>query len=761
MQTIKQMMKDHSIKPIWNSSVIGIEKEGLRVKKDGTLATTPHPITLGSRSFHPYIQTDFSDVQLELITPPLTGAKSINQWLPALHDVTYHSMNDEEWIWPLSMPGSLPEEKDIPIARLEKRADVVYREYLAKVYGKKKQMQSGIHINFEFDTAILNALYEKQTDITSKEDFQSAVYMKLARNFLRYRWMLSYLFGASPTVMENFYPSDVAVPEHYARSLRNSHLGYTNDEEVIVSYESLEAYVESIQTLVFSGALSEEREFYSPIRLRGTKQVKDMLNKGIAYVELRNFDLNPFTSFSITEQDLVFVKMFCYLMIWLDEETTAVTSKTGDEKNHLTSVEHPKAVSQFKEEGLALLEEMQQMAVHSGYEKAEAAVAWAKELFEYPEKTLSAQIMDGIEAEGDYIAFGMKLAQQYKQEAMEKPYQLRGFTSLEMSTQLLIHDALQTGITVDVIDEHDQFVKLSYGNHIEYVKNGNMTSKDTYISSLIMANKTVTKKILAENGFHVPGGGEYQTAEEAQNDFWRYQNKAIVVKPKSTNYGIGISIFKNGPTQEDFNQAIKIAFKEDSSVLVEEYIVGTEYRFFVVNDHVPAVLLRTPANVIGNGTATVKELVDEKNQDPLRGTHHRAPLEKIVLGEIEQLMLKEQGYSTESIPEKGTVVYLRENSNISTGGDSIDVTDEMHDSYKELAVKMAEAIEANVTGIDLIIPDLTQPSTIQSPGYTVIEANFNPAMHMHAYVYKGKNRRLTKEILIMLFPELTKTIKGE
>ena len=205
MQTIKQMMKDHSIKPIWNSSVIGIEKEGLRVKKDGTLATTPHPTTLGSRSFHPYIQTDFSDVQLELITPPLTGAKSINQWLPALHDVTYHSMNDEEWIWPLSMPGSLPEEKDIPIARLEKRADVAYREYLAKVYGKKKQMQSGIHINFEFDTAILNALYENQTDITSKEDFQSAVYMKLARNFLRYRWMLSYLFGASPTVMENFY----------------------------------------------------------------------------------------------------------------------------------------------------------------------------------------------------------------------------------------------------------------------------------------------------------------------------------------------------------------------------------------------------------------------------------------------------------------------------------------------------------------------------------------------------------------------------
>lgn len=124
------------------------------------------------------------------------------------------------------------------------------------------------------------------------------------------------------------------------------------------------------------------------------------------------------------------------------------------------------------------------------------------------------------------------------------------------------------------------------------------------------------------------------------------------------------------------------------------------------------------------------------------------------LGNIEKLTLKEQGYTFESIPEKGETVYLRVNSNISTGGDSIDFTDEMDESYKVLAEKMALPIGVKVTGIDLIIPDYTKPSTEDDPGYTVIEANFNPAMHMHAFVSQGKGRRLTVEILKMLFPEV-------
>ena len=232
-----------------------------------------------------------------------------------------------------------------------------------------------------------------------------------------------------------------------------------------------------------------------------------------------------------------------------------------------------------------------------------------------------------------------------------------------------------------------------------------------------------------------------------------FSSKPFVVKPKTTNYGLGISIFKDGAKDEDYQKAITLAFKEDSSVLVEEFIKGTEYRFFVLNDQVHAVLLRIPANVKGDGKHTIEELVIEKNRDPLRGRDHRTPLETIQLGELENLMLKGQGYEMDSIPKKDEIIYLRENSNVSTGGDSIDVTDQIPDDYKKIAVDAVAALGAKICGIDLIIENTEVPAANKN-AYGIIEANFNPSMYMHIYPYKGKSRRLTMHIIQYLFPEL-------
>ena len=134
---------------------------------------------------------------------------------------------------------------------------------------------------------------------------------------------------------------------------------------------------------------------------------------------------------------------------------------------------------------------------------------------------------------------------------------------------------------------------------------------------------------------------------------------------------------------------MEIAFSEDTAVLVEEFIAGTEYRFFVLDGQCEAVLLRVAANVVGDGQHTVRELVAIKNDNPLRGRDHRSPLEIIELGDIELLMLDQQGYGPDDILPAGVKVDLRRNSNISTGGDSIDVTDSMHPSYKELAADLS------------------------------------------------------------------------
>ena len=144
-------------------------------------------------------------------------------------------------------------------------------------------------------------------------------------------------------------------------------------------------------------------------------------------------------------------------------------------------------------------------------------------------------------------------------------------------------------------------------------------------------------------------------------------------------------------------------------------------------------------------------MVEQKNSDSLRGDAKKTPLKKIELGEIEKLQLSEQGLNFDSILAVNEVAYLRENSNISTGGDSVDMTDEVHDSYKELAVRISDAMMAKVCGVDLIISDIKEE--VSEINYGVIEANFNPMMMMHIYPHSGKSRRLSLNVLKMLFPE--------
>lgn len=755
---LASIIKNNQLETLFTEANFGIEKEGLRTDRNQKLAMTLHPKVLGDRSFHPYIMTDFSESQPELVTPVRPSLKEAYQWLEALHDVTFRSMAEDEYLWPNSMPNILPDEDDIPIARLAP-ADVHYRETLSERYGKKKQMISGIHFNFSFSDAFIEALFKAQNEYEDKTEFQNQLYIKLAGNFLKYEWILLYLFGASPYANPDFYESKSAKllkkPTDYVRSLRNSSFGYHNHDEVVVRYDSVEDYVTDIENYVKSDHLSEEREYYGNARLRGKgSRLRNMLDSGVQYIEFRSIDINPLDRLGISYEQGLFYHLFYMLMVWLDTEATVEETQEGAQKNLNTSDESPFAESQYKEEGLAILDAMEEMIQElSMGDRYLALIKKAKEKFEAPETTLAARLANEIEEVG-YLSHSHELGLSHKKESTDKPYVLNGFDDMELSTQLLIYDALQLGVEIEILDRKDHFLRFTFDGHSEIVRNGNMTSKDTTLSHFIMENKTVTKELLAEEGYAVPGGGEYHLIDEALGSYEKYRDQAIVVKPKSTNYGIGISVFKDFPDKDSYKEALEIAFKEDDAVLVEEFIAGTEYRFFVLNGKVEAVLLRVPANVIGDGKSTISELIDEKNTDPLRGINHLAPLAKIEKGSIESLMLRGQGHTFDSIPEEGEQVFLRENSNISTGGDSIDFTDDMHPSYNAIAVGIAETLDVNVTGIDLIIPDYTKESTQDYPGYSCIEANFNPAMNMHAYVSEGKGRRLSKKVLTMLFPEL-------
>lgn len=325
---------------------------------------------------------------------------------------------------------------------------------------------------------------------------------------------------------------------------------------------------------------------------------------------------------------------------------------------------------------------------------------------------------------------------------------IKGYEGLELSTRILISEALDRGIKVDVLDLEDNFIRLKKGDKVEYVKQATKTSKDTYIASLIMENKEVTKIVLRENNINVPKGIMVKSASEALEKFHEFEGKDIVVKPKSTNFGQGVIILKSIQLQEDYKKAVEQALTYDSSVLIEEFIPGREYRFLVIGDEVVAILHRVPANVLGDGIHTIEELVNEKNKDPLRGKGYITPLEKISLGTIEKEYLALQGKSIHHILQKGETVYLRENSNISTGGDSIDFTDEILNQYKTIAVNSAKAVGAKICGADIIIRDIHELPDDEN--YSIIELNFNPALHIHNFPYEGLNRHVERKVLDLL-----------
>ncbi|EOV2818976.1 bifunctional glutamate--cysteine ligase GshA/glutathione synthetase GshB [Enterococcus faecium] len=754
MMNFKQLLLHVNARPFIDQARFGIEREGQRVDLAGNLAKTDHPAIFGDRSYHPYIQTDFSETQTEMITPVTDSIPELFQYLAAVYDVTARSIPKEEMIWPLSMPPALPEKDEaIIIAKLKNFEDVLYRRYLAKEYGKRKQMVSGIHFNFEFGDELLRTLFSHQEEFQDFSEFKTELYLKTARNFMRYRWMITYLFGASPMSEKNYF-LDESHPQEPVRSIRNSALGYTNHPNVKVSYASMKQYLADIELMIEEGKLSEEKEFYTPLRFRGGKKVADLATTGVRYIELRNIDLNPYARLGINPEQVRFLQLFLMYMLWTEEkEDCDQWVAEGTTRNNKVALEQPSDQTEFHQEGREILEGMKQMLVELDWLDSLYLVEEALTQMDHPEQTLAAKLYQEAQLSSQQEV-AVALGHQYYKESHERPYQLAGFREMELSTQIFMFDAIQKGVQVKVLDESDQFLRLQFQDHVEYVKNANMTSKDSYIVPLIMENKTVTKKVLKEAGFRVPGGAEFSSMEEAVKAYPRFAEQAFVIKPKSTNYGLGITIFKEGASLEDYQAGLAIAFREDSSVLVEEFMPGTEYRFFVIDGEVQAIMLRVPANVIGDGIRTVKELVEEKNSDPLRGTNHRAPLELIQLGELEQLMLKEQGLTIESVPQANQIVYLRENSNISTGGDSIDMTDEFSEAYKKIAVSAVEALGAKISGIDLIIPDKEIDPTTDKKAYGIIEANFNPAMHMHVYPFAGKGRRLTMNVLKLLYPEV-------
>lgn len=334
----------------------GIEREGLRVKTDGALALTAHPAVFGNKLTNPLITTDFSESQIEIVTPALSNVEKAYQLLSHLTDLVETALPEDEFFWPNSMPCILPALDQIPIAHYEgapdAEASMRYRRGLAQKYGAQKQMLSGIHFNYSLAEETVQTLYHdaKQKESSfAYQAFKDGLYLKIARNYLRYRWLIIYLSGATSAAHATFtqeclqlMPNLDGAQGHFSEagpSYRNGTTGYKNIDPLYPRYDSCAHFADDVAAFVRAGKLSQPKELYAQVRLK-PKNPKDWLHSlakdGITYIEMRTMDLNPFDKCGISLIDMQFMHqmmLYCLLKPESDADFAAVQAEAVRNEN--------------------------------------------------------------------------------------------------------------------------------------------------------------------------------------------------------------------------------------------------------------------------------------------------------------------------------------------------------------------------------------------------------------------------------------------
>jgi len=276
-----------------------------------------------------------------------------------------------------------------------------------------------------------------------------------------------------------------------------------------------------------------------------------------------------------------------------------------------------------------------------------------------------------------------------------------------------------------------------------------ITSRTSCVAADLAGDKLLTKEVLEKAGIPVPRGLVVRSKREAVRAL-ETLGPPVVVKPVQGNQGRGVSLNVTKPA-EARAAFVAAAAVHGREVLVEEHVPGRHYRFLVVGDHLAAAAERRPAEVVGDGRLTVRELVAEVNRDPLRGEGHERPLTRIRIDPVAELLLARQGLDPDSVPEAGRRVVLRENGNLSTGGTAADVTGRVHPANARLAVRAARVVGLDVAGVDLVAEDVGVPLT--RTGGAVVEVNAAPGLRMHLHPSEGSPRNVARPILAHLFSD--------
>ncbi|HEY2065207.1 MAG TPA: cyanophycin synthetase, partial [Gemmatimonadaceae bacterium] len=313
------------------------------------------------------------------------------------------------------------------------------------------------------------------------------------------------------------------------------------------------------------------------------------------------------------------------------------------------------------------------------------------------------------------------------------------------STGSIVEEARRRGIPVRRLNSRS-LVQLGLGRHMRRIQ-ATVTDRTSSIAADIAQDKDETKRVLGNIGLPVPRGAAVRAVEDAVAAAEEI-GFPVILKPLDASHGRGIS--SRLRDADAVRAAWDAARAYSRRVLVEQFAEGRDHRVLVINGKVVACAERVPARVIGDGARSVRALIEEANRDPRRGVGHTKILTRLPADGHTADFLAMQGRSLDTVPAEGEEVCLRQTANLSTGGTSIDRTDEMHPDNVTACEMAAAAVGLDIAGIDVLTANISVP--FRENGAVIIEVNAGPGIRMHTHPTEGTPHAVAAPIVDMLYP---------
>ncbi|AIZ64454.1 cyanophycin synthetase [Hymenobacter sp. DG25B] len=441
----------------------------------------------------------------------------------------------------------------------------------------------------------------------------------------------------------------------------------------------------------------------------------------------------------------------------LDKRLTKLLPDLGQEKTHTSytqqqALKHPPLTQEMLADGEPLghiiqhvaleLQRLAGMPVHWGksYPAHEPGVEYV--VFCYQEERAGRR---AAEAAVEVVESLCKKQKVNIKPIIDELHDIREEEFFGPSTYSIVAEAASRNIPYIKL-KNSNIIQLGYGVNQKRIW-ATTTSYTSHAGVEVAGNKNRTKALLHDAGVPVPRGTTVYSPDGLR-DAIEELGFPIVTKPLDGNHGKGASI--NITNWKDALAGLKAAQVYSRAVIVEQFVVGHDYRLLVVNGKLVAAARRTPASVTGNGKSTIQQLIDEVNKDPRRGVGHEKVLTQIKADKHTVDLLKAQGLTVKSVLPAGEVMYLKSTANISTGGTATDVTDQVDPYNVLLAERVAGIVGLDICGIDLLTTDIAIP--LNETRGAVIEVNAAPGFRMHISPTEGLARNVAAPVVDMLFP---------